>query len=314
MKEGTELYKRYRPRKLADVVGQPKAVMQLERMLKNGVPHTILFAGSRSGVGKTTLARILKDELKCNKLDFTEINAAEDRGIDMARDLSSRMEMSSIGPCKVWIIDEMHRVTSSGQSALLKTLEDTPSHVYFFLCTTEPDKLLPTIRTRCEQVNLVSIADEDLKDLVMEVAEKEKVELSVKVVSRLVDSAEGSARQLLVNMEKVVGLPTEQDQLDAILPTETKRAAFDIVRALLWYKSSLKDVAVILTDIQGQEEPEGLRRLILVNANKALLKAMSENDDKKAERANAVIQAFQFDFFAAGKAGLTSSCYAVLRK
>src|SRR5437773_2031788 len=128
-----ELYKKHRPRKFADVVGQPRAVAALESMVAAGeVPHSVLFAGP-SGTGKTTLARILARELGCGK-NFKEINAAESRGIDSIREVQSVMGLAPMGgKCRVWLWDEAHRLTPDSQSALLKTLEDTPSHVYFML-------------------------------------------------------------------------------------------------------------------------------------------------------------------------------------
>ena len=132
-----ELYKKHRPSYLEDVFGQPEAVKVLGSMIeKDDLPHSILFTGP-SGVGKTTLARILKEELECHANDFKEINCADFRGIDTIRDIRNNMNRQSLmgGPL-IWLIDEAHKLTNDAQTAFLKMLEDTPKHVYFFLATT----------------------------------------------------------------------------------------------------------------------------------------------------------------------------------
>ena len=138
----SELYKKHRPKTLARVVGNKSTVEALRSMLEaRTLPHTLLFHGP-SGTGKTTLARIVKNELGCLPTDFHEHNSSDFRGIDFIRELRSKVNLAAAGPCRVWIIDECHQLTRDAQNAALKILEDTPSHVYFFLCTTDPQKLI----------------------------------------------------------------------------------------------------------------------------------------------------------------------------
>jgi len=145
--DAVELYRKYRPTKFSQVLGQREAIATLANMGKRrAVPHCLLFTGP-SGVGKTTLIRILREKLGCKEHDYVEINAAEARGIDTIRDIQRRLTLSPLsGRCRVWAIDECHRLTTDAQSALLKILEDTPPTAYFMLATTEPNKLLTTER------------------------------------------------------------------------------------------------------------------------------------------------------------------------
>lgn len=307
-----ELYKKYRPKKLEDIIGQPEAVHVLAEMIEsNRVPHSIIFSGG-SGVGKTTLSRILARMLGCSFDDYDEINASESRGIDTIREINSCMGLSPLhGKCRVWCLDEAANLTrrSSGgdaQTALLKILEDTPSHVYFFLCTTNPEELIPTIHTRCTEIKLKSLLPGDLIKLLHRVYDGEGKKLSDEVTNRIVEASEGSARKALVLLHQVIGLKSEEEQLEIIQKPSVRRQAFDIVKCLLWEKSSWSDVVKILQDVE--EDPESIRRLVLANATKEMLRKGG-----KSARAYLVIMAFENSFFSSGKSGLVRACYEVLQ-
>jgi len=148
--------------------------MLAQMVKRNKVPHTLLFSGP-PGCGKTTLARILRKKLNCGKYDFSEVNCADFRGIDMVRDIRSHLQQAPIsGDCRVWLIDEAHKLSNDAQNAFLKMLEDTPNHVYFFLATTNPQKLLKTIRTRCTEVVVKSLGDKNMEELIDDVIVGEK--------------------------------------------------------------------------------------------------------------------------------------------
>ena len=151
----SELYKEFRPSVFEDVKGQKRAVSLLENYIQNkDLPHALLFTGD-SGTGKTTLARIVGSEISCSKQEFIEINCADFRGIDMVREIRKQMNFAPFyGEVKVWLIDEFHSAPKATQEALLKLLEDPPSYVYFMLATTEPGKVLRTIKTRCTEIPL----------------------------------------------------------------------------------------------------------------------------------------------------------------
>jgi DNA polymerase-3 subunit gamma/tau len=147
------LYRKYRPQNFKDVVGQEHAVELLTSAIKQKkIFHAYLFCGGR-GTGKTTVARIVARDIGCNDEDIIEIDAASNRGIDEIRDLREAVRTAPFSsPYKVYIIDEAHMLTKEAANALLKTLEEPPSHVIFILATTDPDKLPQTIVSRCQKV------------------------------------------------------------------------------------------------------------------------------------------------------------------
>lgn len=303
-----ELYKRYRPKTLADVVGQDAAVKTLTKMLKERkVPRALLFTGP-SGTGKTTLARILKTELGCGDWDFEELNSAKMRGIDTVRKLDRQTAyLPTQGKCRIFLLDEVHQVTKDAQEAMLKLLEDTPKHCYFFLGTTEPGKLIKPILTRCTQIALSPVPPKGVRDVLDRVLRAEKAAVSGEVADEIVNLADGSARKALVLLEQTLALEDDDERLASLRVAEaTKTVAFDLVKALVWGNAKWPQVAALIKSLDEQDW-EGLRRLILVNATNTLLKG-----GKGGDKAFAVIQAFRDNWFDCGRSGLVASCYEVL--
>ncbi len=305
-----ELYKRYRPQKLSEVIGQENAVRTLLKLIeKKKVPHTILFRGP-SGCGKTTLARIMRRELGCSKQDFTEVDCADFRGIDLVRDIKSRLGLAPMGgKCKVWLIDEIHKMTGDGQSALLKTLEDTPNHVYFLLCTTDPDKLLPTIRSRCTEVEIKMMKDSDLEKLLNQVLKAEKYggkdeKYWSGIVDSIVEKVEGSARRALVLLNQIIDLEGRKEMMKIISRFDTKNRSTVIARELLSPNPSWSLIAKLLRNTD--HDPETMRRMILGYASAVIL-----GGGRLARRALLIVDVFGDNFFDSGKAGLIAACYAV---
>lgn len=307
----TGLYQRHRPTKLDDVVGQPEAVAALTKFLKNGnLPHALMLTGG-SGVGKSTIARILAVELGAAPTMVLDINCATIDPLDTVRAIQETSErVPMVGDKRVWILEEGQALSRALHSlqALLKPLEDVRDHTYFILCTTDPGKIIKAIKTRCTEIALKSLSEADLQVLVRKVAKAEGAKLSDAVRNKIVDCAEGSARTALVLLEKVMGLPTEKEQLAQLDRGDVAAVAFDLVKAVAPFRGKpvWKDIARILTGIEG-EDAEGVRRLVLACARKTLLRG-----GPVAPHAFRVIQSFRDNLYDSGHAGLAAMCWEVV--
>lgn len=303
-KKTLELYRKYRPTKLSEVVGQKTAVDALKGLVRRGLPHAIVFAGP-SGCGKTTLARIVRHRLRCGDHDFNEVNGANLNGVDMVRGINERMGLAPIdGNARVWLIDEAHQMTTAAQNAFLKMLEDTPDHVYFMLATTDPHKLLKTVQTRCTKISVNEIADADIYNLLGRVAAAEDIDLHQIVGEKIVTVARGSARQALVLLNTIAGMDDESKQLDAIVKGDVQAEAISICRALNNPRTTWAAMAKILKETKT-ENPEGVRYLILAYFTTVLL-------GRTNPRAYAILDAFRDNFYDSKRAGLVMACYEIV--
>ena len=251
------------------------------------------------------MARILRKALKCSEMDFTEMNSADDRGVEAIRKIRSRMNLAPIqGKCRIWLLDECHSMTAVAQQALLKILEDTPSHVYFFLCTTDPQKLIKTIRTRCTELRFQSISPEDASQLISDIAEKEeKNPPSDSVIEAITEVSGGSARKILVLLEQILWIQDEEKQLEIIYQSRDQQAGEFIGKLLMNSKTKWKDL-MSAVDRAADQDVESLRRGILGYAYAVLKKG-------KSPRAYKIIESCRDNWFDSGKAGLVAACFEI---
>jgi DNA polymerase-3 subunit gamma/tau len=299
------LHTDYRPKDFDEFAGNKITVRKLQAQLKaKELPHSLMFIGP-SGCGKTTLARILKDHLKCSELDFIEINAGNNRGIETGRQIISNIRLMPIeGEVRIYLLDEIHQATKDFQNALLKPLEDTPDHVYFILCTTDPQKLLKTIRNRCStyEVNLLDF--DPLMDLMERIVEDQsKQEVEEDVLEEIYDVAEGCPRQALVILDQIINLdPGRQKRAVQAWKFETAQV-IELCRAL-FNQAAWSIIQEILRGID--EEPEKVRRAVI-----GYMAAVASNEKRpsKAHTASMVFEAFRLPFYDTGKPGLVFACW-----
>jgi DNA polymerase III subunit gamma/tau len=256
------LARKYRPRRFSEMVGQDAVVTALTHALEQQrLHHAYLFTGTR-GIGKTTVSRILAKSLNCTGpdgqggitatpcgactacteidadryIDYIELDAASNRGIDEIRDLLERAAYKpSVGRFKIFMIDEAHQLTKDSFNALLKTLEEPPEYLKFVLATTDPEKMLPTVLSRCLQFNLRPMAPETVAEHLLHVLTQENVthdEASIRLLSR---AARGSMRDALSLADQAIaygGGSLNADGVRAMLGSVDRSHAQGFVRAL----------------------------------------------------------------------------------
>jgi len=252
------LYRKYRPSKFSEVVGQDHVVKVLEAEAKSGnISHAYLFSGTR-GTGKTSVARIFADAIGTSRNDIYEIDSASNTSVDDIRSLNeSVFTLPFESKYKVYILDEVHMLSKSASNALLKTLEEPPSHVVFILATTETHKIPETVLSRCEVYTFKKPSVDILKNMVISVSKKEGFSIDDASAELVAILGDGSFRDTQGTLQKILSY------------TKNKKISEDEVR-LVTGAPAIELVHDVVTSISTKDLNLGLE---------TVKKAVSQNID-----------------------------------
>ena len=278
------LYQKHRPTSLEDMMGNESTLEGIRGHFAQPthlINHAHVFHGG-SGCGKTTLARaVARNILGATDLTIREINTADNRGIDTVREMIEQMRFMPVGgKALVYLIDEAHGLSKDAKRALLKPLEDTPKHVYFFLCTTNLAELLKgdeggAISTRVAQWKVEPLPTRMLFKLVDRVAKAEGVDIDDDVIQACAKAADGSPRAALVALEKILPITSKEAQLEVLeSPLEEDPNSLAFCQALC--TKDWRRVAASLAPLKGQDV-EKIRRGVLGYMTAILLKRWDDN-------------------------------------
>ena len=304
------LARKYRPQKFSDVIGQEHVTRTLKNAIEQQrIAHGYIFSGHR-GIGKTTIARILAMALNCrstdhpvpepcgvcdscveiragNAVDVIEIDAATNRGIDEIRELRDAARYRPARDrFKIWILDEAHQITDAAFNALLKTLEEPPSHVIFMMATTQPEDIPQTIRSRCQHFSFHAVSFDDIVGQLRDIARQEGITADDSALAMLAEAGDGSMRDALSIMDQAIascGDTLSADVVRGLVGTVGSDILEDIMDAVA--RNSSEDVLRTIDRllVEGQSAQHFARQMVRFLRNTVVAKVAGSDSPRAAD-------------------------------
>lgn len=303
--EHIALYRRYRPTNFSEVIGQDNIVKILKnQIITKKIGHAYLFSGTR-GTGKTSAAKIFAKAVNCenhgtgepcqncetckaidnnNVMDIVEIDAASNRGVDEIRELRERVKYPpTVGSYKVYIIDEVHMLTTEAFNALLKTLEEPPKHVIFILATTEPNKLPTTILSRCQRFHFKRLELKDIYSRMDYICAELNVQIEEKTLKLIAKNADGAMRDALSILEQCLSISNDNmvdyNSVKELLGISGDQLIYDLIENIIH-----KDIHSALATLEeayrnGKEITQLVNQMVVCLRDMLILKVTNSSDN-----------------------------------
>lgn len=283
---------KYRPKYLKDLVGHEAVVSKIKGMLKKKVvPGAIMFVGE-TGVGKTTIGRMLSNYLNCETFnrcgectyckldkspDYEELNMSDTRGIDEIRSLIRRSKnRPRFGNLRIFFLDEVHQLTPAASNSLLKSLEEPPEHTLWILATSEPGRVLPTIMGRCMVLNLNTLTKKDISKRLKLIVKKEKLNVSDSVRKKIAELADGHVRNGVALLDSVLYYQSENPDSDdkdilkyvvknALITIEKDTEKYALKTLLTLYQGNLQSLCKTVVNVEDKSGIEYVNKMLYMN-------------------------------------------------